>query len=104
MIVKYETLREKLEESEMIIKQKNKEIENNETLSKNKTNIEFTMNILKKENSDLNISNWQKDSDIAKLKESIQKKDNIVSKKEKPECKIEEVQFGTRENLWVFRI
>ena len=41
MIVKYETLSEKLEESEMIIKQKNKEVENKEVLSKNKTNGDF---------------------------------------------------------------
>ena len=47
MIAKYEALTEKYTESKTIIKQKNREIENKETLSKNKTKIEFTMNKLK---------------------------------------------------------
>ena len=80
MITKNEALKRNISESEMIIAQKNKEIDNKETLLKNNKNIECTMNVLKKENSDLKISNWQKDSDIAKLKESVQKKDNIIYK------------------------
>ena len=80
MIAKHEALQIKLCDSEVIIEQKNKEIENLETFSKNKINIDCTINVLKKENSNLKISNWQKDSDIAKLKEFVQKKDISISK------------------------
>ena len=73
----YDSLKDKIEESMRIVEQKSRDVEDIQKEVKTPVNINQRFVELEKENSELKLKVFQKETDIANLEELIEQKNNI---------------------------